>query len=81
MATLLHPIRTFRSLQPFGWARESVILLCMQALDGHIDMRLEALVVLAVPQGLASQRRADSNVHSAGQQVRGEFAKMGAAAR
>jgi len=34
-----HPVRTFRLLQPFGFARESVILLCMQALDGHIDMR------------------------------------------
>ena len=28
-------------MQPFGWARESVILLCMQALDGHLDMRWE----------------------------------------
>ena len=27
-------------LHPFGWARESVIFLCMQTLDGHIDMRL-----------------------------------------
>jgi cholesterol oxidase len=33
-----HPIHTARLLQPFGWARECVILLCMQALDGHIDM-------------------------------------------
>jgi cholesterol oxidase len=37
---LRHPIRTVRSLHPFGWARESLILLCMQTLDGHIDMRL-----------------------------------------
>jgi cholesterol oxidase len=37
----LHPIRTIRLLQPIRWARESVILLCMQALDGHIDMRWE----------------------------------------
>jgi len=35
-----HPIRTLRSLHPFGWARESLILLCMQTLDGHINMRL-----------------------------------------
>lgn len=35
---LRHPWKTFRMLQPFGWARESVILLCMQALEGHIDM-------------------------------------------
>jgi cholesterol oxidase len=37
---LRHPIRTLRSLHPFGWARESLILLCMQTLDGHIEMRL-----------------------------------------
>jgi cholesterol oxidase len=37
---LRHPIRTVRTLHPFGWARESLILLCMQTLDGHIDMRL-----------------------------------------
>lgn len=35
-----HPVRTLRSLYPFGWARESLILLCMQSLEGHIDMRL-----------------------------------------
>ncbi len=35
-----HPIRTLRCLHPFGFARESLILLCMQSLDGHIDMRL-----------------------------------------
>jgi cholesterol oxidase len=35
-----HPWKTVRCLQPFGWARESLILLCMQTLEGHIDMRL-----------------------------------------
>ncbi|HEV2447468.1 MAG TPA: GMC family oxidoreductase, partial [Candidatus Sulfopaludibacter sp.] len=39
-ALLRHPIRTVRCLHPFGWARESLIFLCMQTLDGHIDMRL-----------------------------------------
>ena len=33
-----HPFKTVRLLQPLGWARECVILLCMQALEGHIDM-------------------------------------------
>jgi cholesterol oxidase len=37
---LRHPIRTVRCLHPFGFARESLILLCMQTLDGHIAMRL-----------------------------------------
>ena len=36
-----HPLRTVRILQPVKWARESVILLCMQALEGHIDMKWE----------------------------------------
>ena len=39
-ALLRHPLHTMRCLHPFGWARESLILLCMQALDGHIEMRL-----------------------------------------
>jgi cholesterol oxidase len=38
-AFLRNPRLTFHVLQPFGWARESVILLCMQALDGEIEMR------------------------------------------
>jgi cholesterol oxidase len=33
-----HPWKTIRLLQPYAWARECVILLCMQALEGHIDM-------------------------------------------
>lgn len=39
-AMLRHPIHTTRCLHPFGWARETLILLCMQTLEGHIDMRL-----------------------------------------
>jgi cholesterol oxidase len=35
-----HPFRTIRFLHPFGFARESMILLCMQTLEGHIDMKL-----------------------------------------
>jgi len=36
---LRHPFKTVRVLQPLGWAREFVILLCMQTLDGEIEMR------------------------------------------
>jgi cholesterol oxidase len=40
LASLLrHPFKTFRLLQPFRWARETVILLCMQALDAEIEMQ------------------------------------------
>jgi cholesterol oxidase len=36
---LRHPLKTLRFSQPVGWAREAVILLCMQAVEGHIEMR------------------------------------------
>jgi cholesterol oxidase len=36
---LRHPIKTLRLFYPWNWARESTILLCMQALEGHIEMR------------------------------------------
>ena len=41
VSLLRHPVRTVRVLQPFGWAKEFVILLCMQALEGEIEMRWE----------------------------------------
>jgi cholesterol oxidase len=37
-SSLRHPFKTFRLFQPRKWARESVILLCMQALEGQIEM-------------------------------------------
>lgn len=40
VALIKHPMKTWRCLHPFGWARESLILLCMQSLDSHIQMRL-----------------------------------------
>jgi cholesterol oxidase len=39
LALLRHPLKTMRLLWPSRWARETLILLCMQALEGHIDMR------------------------------------------
>jgi len=39
VALLRHPLRTLRILQPFGWARENVVLLCMQSLEGDLQMR------------------------------------------
>jgi len=37
-ALLRHPFKTLRILQPFGWARENVVLLCMQAVEGNLEM-------------------------------------------
>ena len=36
---LLHPVKALRLFRPWGWAREATILLCMQAVEGHIDMQ------------------------------------------
>src|SRR5271166_2341072 len=55
VSSILHPIRTFRIMQPFGWARESVILLCMQALEGHIDMCWERSLFSPVRKTLVSR--------------------------
>ena len=36
---LLHPIKALRLFRPWGWAKEFTVLLCMQAVEGHIEMR------------------------------------------
>jgi cholesterol oxidase len=36
---LLHPVKTLRLFRIWDWAREATILLCMQAVEGHIEMR------------------------------------------
>lgn len=36
-----HPVKAIRSWLPFGFATQTVILLCMQTVEGHINMRLK----------------------------------------
>jgi cholesterol oxidase len=38
LSFLRHPLKTLRLLQPPHWSSETVILLCMQALEGQIQM-------------------------------------------
>jgi cholesterol oxidase len=38
-ALLRHPISTVCALHPFGWAKQTLIMLCMQSLEGSIEMR------------------------------------------
>lgn len=40
-AILRHPITFVRAVNPFGWARQSLIFLVMQTLDGTLNMRLK----------------------------------------
>lgn len=37
---LRQPLRTLRALQPFGFARETIIFLCMRTVDATLRMRL-----------------------------------------
>lgn len=38
---LIRPLSTLRLLWPIGYARETMIFLCMQTLEGHLDMQLK----------------------------------------
>jgi len=38
---LTKPLTTLRALKPHNWARETMIFLCMQNLEGHLTMRLK----------------------------------------
>jgi cholesterol oxidase len=37
---LRHPLRAIRLLNPFGWAKRTVILLCMQPVDNSLELRM-----------------------------------------
>ncbi len=56
-------------LHPFGFARESLILLYMQTLDGHIDMRLDGAVTSRWKSS-CKQGQANSDVYPASQRIR-----------
>lgn len=38
---MTHPFSTLRLLSPIGYARETMIFLCMQTLEGHLDMQFK----------------------------------------
>ena len=54
---LRHPWRTARCLHPFGWARESLIFLCMQIARRAYRDAAGPSLVLAVPQDADESRR------------------------
>jgi len=37
------PLKALRAQLPWGFAKETIIFLCMQTIDGHIDMKLKRL--------------------------------------
>ena len=74
---LLHPFKTVRLLLPFRWARECVILLCMQALEGHIDMRWERHVYWPFRKFLVSRGHKVPTFIPAANEFAEKFAQRG----
>jgi cholesterol oxidase len=73
---LLHPVNTVRLLAPFRWARECVILLCMQALDGHIDMRWQRHVYWPFRKFLVSRGKKVPTFIPAANEFAQQFAQI-----
>lgn len=51
-----HPLRTIRNINPFGWARETAILLVMQTIDSHLKLRWKKPRFWGFGGGLRSER-------------------------
>ena len=73
---LRHPWKTIRILQPVRWARECVILLCMQALDGHLDMRWERHVYWPFRKFLVSRGQRVATFIPQANEFAEKFARM-----
>ncbi|MFO0725830.1 MAG: GMC family oxidoreductase [Myxococcota bacterium] len=56
---LKHPIDFLRTLNPFGWARRTVILLVMQTLESSLDLRLARRWWWPFSEQIVSERPAD----------------------
>lgn len=72
---LRHPIKTLRIWIPFRWANECVILLCMQALDTHIDMQWRRHVYWPFRKFLASRGQRVPTFIPAANQFAEKFAR------
>ncbi len=73
---LRHPWKTLRILQPVHWARECVILLCMQAIDGHLDMRWERHVYWPFRKFLVSRGQRVATFIPQANEFAEKFARM-----
>lgn len=80
-AFLRHPLRTVRCLHPFGWARESLIMLTMQSLEGSIEMKLGRPWYWPFTRKLVSRgRRIPTFIPQANEFVRHAAQEMGGTA-
>jgi cholesterol oxidase len=76
VSLVTHPIKTIRLLQPFKFARESVILLCMQALEGHIDMKWQRHIYWPFRKFLVSRGRRVPTFIPAANEFAEKFARV-----
>lgn len=59
---LRHPLRALSSASPFGWAKETAILLVMQPLESHLKLRWAPRAFWPFGRGLRSERSDDQGV-------------------
>jgi cholesterol oxidase len=50
-----NPVRAIKAVLPWGFAKESIIFLCMQTLDGHINMKLKRLWYMPFRKALVTE--------------------------
>lgn len=53
-----NPIRAIKAQLPWGFAKESIIFLCMQTIDGHLNMRLKRLWYWPFRKALVTEGKA-----------------------
>jgi len=59
-----HPIRNFRALYPIGWAKNTIILLVMQTLDGSIQFKLRRSFLNPFKRTLKTENHSGNKISS-----------------
>lgn len=59
-----HPIKNLRALYPIGWARNTIILLVMQTLDGSIKFKLRRSFMNPFKKTLSSENHSGNKISS-----------------
>lgn len=62
LSIIIHPLATLRSVNPFGWARSTAILLVMQPIDNYLRLRWGRRPWWPFGGGLRSERATDRPV-------------------
>lgn len=59
---LRHPLRALANMSPFGWAKQTAVLLVMQPVDNHLRLRWGRRLFWPFSRGLRSERETEQPV-------------------